>query len=234
MARRDYRQYCGLAAALDVLGERWTLLIVRELLLGPRRYGELLAELPGIGTNLLAERLKFLVERGVLRHAANAGNERAYELTELGEQLREPLLGLARWGLAQLQPPTGDELMRPHWGFLAVQSMMDPKRAPDTDEDYEFHVDESVFHIRVRDGRPTAFQGACPARPTMTAHVDSATFLEIGAQRLSPFEALASGRLTIDGDSAAIMRCSVLLGLVPAPSRDVSAAVPRGTGQDAA
>jgi DNA-binding HxlR family transcriptional regulator len=219
MARRDYRQYCGLAAALDVLGERWTLLIVRELLLGPRRYSELLAELPGIGTNLLAERLKFLVERGVLRHAANAGNERAYELTELGEQLREPMLSLARWGLAQLKPPTGDELMRPHWGFLAVQSMMDASRAPDTDEAYEFHVDDSVFHIRVHSGRPSAFQGPCPGNPTMIAHVDSATFLEIGAKWLSPFEALASGRLTIDGDPAAIMRCSVLLGLVPAPPR---------------
>jgi DNA-binding HxlR family transcriptional regulator len=223
VARRDYRQYCGLAVALDVLGERWTLLIVRELLFGPRRYSELLAELPGIGTNLLAERLKFLVERGVLRHAASEGNERAYELTELGEQLREPVLGLARWGLAQLKPPTGDELMRPHWGFLAVQSMMDAAHAPEVDEAYEFHVDDAVFHIRVRDGLPGAFQGASPDTPTMTAHVDAATFLEIGAKHLSPFEALVSGRLTIDGDPTAIMRCSALLGLVPAPGHDLSA-----------
>jgi len=223
MARRDYRQYCGLATALDVLGERWTLLIVRELLLGPRRYGELLAELPGIGTNLLAERLKYLVECDVLRHSAPGGNERAYELTELGEELREPLLSLARWGLAQLGPPTGDELMRPHWGFLAVQAMMDARLAAGTDESYEFHVDHEVFHIRVHDGRPSAFQNASPGRPAMIAHVDSATFLEIGAKRLSPFEALASGRLAIDGDNAAIMRCSVLLGLIPAPSRDEAA-----------
>ncbi len=225
MARRDYRQYCGLAAALDVLGERWTLLIVRELLFGPRRYSELLAELPGIGTNLLAERLKFLVGRDVVRHTTGAGNERAYELTELGEQLREPVLGLARWGLAQLRPPTGDELMRPHWGFLAVQSMMDAARAPAMDEAYEFHVDDAVFHIRVSGGQPSASLGACPGRPTITAHVDSATFLEIGAKLLSPFEALASGRLAIDGDPAAIMRCSVLLGLVPAPARDRSGSV---------
>lgn len=224
MARRDYRQYCGLAAALDVLGERWTLLIVRELLFGPRRYSELLAELPGIGTNLLAERLKFLVERDVVRHTASTGNERAYELTEVGEQLRDPVLGLARWGLGQLRPPTGDQLIRPHWGFLAVQSMMDAARAPGMDEAYEFHVDDAVFHIQVSDGRPSAFQGACPGRPTMTAHVDSATFLEIGAKLLSPFEALASGRLAIEGDQAAIMRCSVLLGLVPAPPRARSAA----------
>jgi len=224
MARRDYRQYCGLAAALDVLGERWTLLIVRELLLGPRRYGELLAELPGIGTNLLAERLKFLTDRGVLRHAGNSGNERAYELTELGHQLREPVLGLARWGLAQLGPPTGDELMRPHWGFLAVQSMMDAGRAAGIDEAYEFRVEDSVFHIRIRDGVPAAFQGACPDEPAMIASVDSATFLEIGAKRLSPFEALACGRLSIRGEPAATMRCSVLLGLVAAPAEDKAVA----------
>lgn len=221
MTRRDYRQYCGLAAALDVLGERWTILIVRELLLGPRRYGELLAELPGIGTNLLAERLKYLMERGVLRRTAGgAGNERTYELTERGEELRGPVLGLARWGLALLGPPTGEELVRPHWGFLAVQSMMDPALATGKDESYEFHVDDEVFHIQVRDGQPSASHGAAPDEPAMVAHVDSATFLEIGAKRLSPFEALALGRLAIDGDSAAIMRCSVLLGLVPAPANE--------------
>jgi DNA-binding HxlR family transcriptional regulator/putative sterol carrier protein len=219
MTRRDYRQYCGLAVALDVLGERWTLLIVRELLLGPRRYGELLAELPGIGTNLLAERLKFLVERGVLQHASADGRERAYELTELGEELRKPVLGLARWGLAQLGEPSDTEMvMRPHWGFLAVQAMMDGERVSEVDEAYEFHVDDVVFHIWVHDQVPQAFQGTFPGIPAMTAHTDSPTFLEIGAKHLSPFEALASGRLSIDGDPAATMRCSYLLGLVTAPA----------------
>lgn len=219
MTKRDYRQYCGLAVALDVLGERWTLLIIRELLLGPRRYGELLAELPGIGTNLLAERLKLLVERGVLRHATADGRERAYELTDLGEELRAPVLGLARWGLAQLgEPSNGDMVMRPHWGFLAVQAMMEAERSSDVDEAYEFNVDDVVFHIRVRDRVPRAFQGSFPGMPAMTAHTDSLTFLEIGAKRLSPFEALASGRLSIDGDPAATMRCSYLLGLITAPA----------------
>jgi DNA-binding HxlR family transcriptional regulator len=223
MARRDYGQYCGLAVALDVLGERWSLLIIREFLLGPRRYGELLAELPGIGTNLLADRLKFLVERGVLRHAAIPASERAYELTELGQQLREPVLGLAKWGLAQLGSPTRERmLVRPHWGFLAVQAMMDGKRASEIDEAYEFHVDDVIFHIRVRDRRPRAFQGPFPGIPAMTAHTDSATFLEIGAKHLTPFEALASGRLSIDGDTAAIMRCSTMLGLIPAAPDDAS------------
>jgi DNA-binding HxlR family transcriptional regulator len=219
MSRRNYRQYCGLAAALDVLGERWTLLIVRELLLGPRRYSELMAELPGIGTNLLADRLKCLVQHGVLRHCAVDGNERAYELTELGEQLREPVLGFARWGLAMLGAPSTDDLMRPHWGFLAVQAMLAPECAPDIDETYEFHVDDAVFHIIVRGGRSLAVEGPFHGAPAMSAITDAATFLEIGAKRLTPFEALASGRLALSGEPEAIIRCSMLLGLTtPTPS----------------
>ena len=82
-ARRTYNQYCGLASALDVLGERWTLLIIRELLMGPRRYTDLLADLPGVGTNLLAERLKTLVERGLVEqiHPAGGGARMSYALT---------------------------------------------------------------------------------------------------------------------------------------------------------
>src|SRR5215217_141964 len=88
--RRTYDQQCGLAAALDVLGERWTLLIIRELLIRPRRYRDLLADLPGIGTNLLAERLKFLVDEGLVRQRGLGGGSKrqAYEITETGQQLR--------------------------------------------------------------------------------------------------------------------------------------------------
>jgi DNA-binding HxlR family transcriptional regulator len=218
MSRRNYHQYCGLAAALDVLGERWTLLIVRELLLRPRRYGELLAELPGIGTNLLADRLKGLVEQGVLRRCGDGGNERAYELTEVGEQLRGPVLGLARWGLSMLSAPSEDELMRPHWGFLAVQAMLDPERAGSVNEGYEFHVDEAIFHITVEDGKPHAVDGPFPGAPAMTAITDAATFLEIGGQHVTPFEAVASGRLALSGEPEAIIRCSVLLGLTASAS----------------
>src|SRR6266480_2109730 len=91
MTRRNYGQYCGLASALDVLGERWTLLIVRELLIRPRRYRDLLADLPGIGTNLLAERLKFLVDMGLVRQRGlgGASKRQMYELTETGEERSE-------------------------------------------------------------------------------------------------------------------------------------------------
>ncbi|GGL40657.1 winged helix-turn-helix transcriptional regulator [Planomonospora parontospora] len=212
--RRNYGQYCGLASALDVVGERWTLLIIRELLLGPRRYGELLAELPGIGTNLLAERLKSLVEMGVLTKPAS--RDQGYELTEIGRRLRDPVLMLARWGMSFLGAPDDGQEVRPHWGFLAVQAMIDPDRTPDVDEVYEFHVDEVVFHISVDQGVPRAVEGPATGPCSMVARTDAKTFVEIGAKRLSPFEALASGRLTLSGDPDAIMRSSALLGLIPA------------------
>lgn len=213
--RRNYGQYCGLAAALDVVGERWTLLIVRELLLGPRRYGELLAELPGIGTNLLAERLKNLVELGVITKPES--REHGYELTSLGHRLREPVLMLARWGLSFLGAPDDALEVRPHWGFLAVQAMIDPARASDVDESYEFHVDDVVFHIVVEERVPRAVQGPCPGPAAVVARTDARTFVEVGAKHLSPFEALASGRLSLIGEVDAIVRSSVLLGLMPEP-----------------
>jgi len=96
--KRSYQQYCGLASALDVVGEPWTLLIIRELLMGPARYSDILANLPGLGTNLLAERLKFLVERGVAEQVdvRGTGAQLAYRLTPTGEELRPLVLGLAR------------------------------------------------------------------------------------------------------------------------------------------
>jgi DNA-binding HxlR family transcriptional regulator/putative sterol carrier protein len=219
--RRNYGQYCGLAAALDVIGERWTLLIIRELLLGPRRYSDLISALPGVGTNLLAERLKFLTTKGVLRKVADEqGKDRGYELTEVGQELREPVLNLARWGMPFLEAPTPDEIVRPHWGFLAVQAMIDESRVPDRDEVYQFRVDDVLFHIVVQDGHAGAVEGGYPGTPTVTAITDAHTFMEIGSKRLSPFAAVVSGRLTLQGDPDSIMRVSALLGLVPETASD--------------
>src|SRR5918996_4677686 len=100
MGKRRYDQYCALARALDVVGERWTLLLVRELLLGPRRYTDLLGGLPGIGTNLLADRLRYLEQVGLVRRRVlppPAGST-VYELTELGRELEPTVFALGRWG----------------------------------------------------------------------------------------------------------------------------------------
>jgi DNA-binding HxlR family transcriptional regulator len=222
--RRTYNQYCGLASALDVLGERWTLLIIRELLMGPRRYIDLLNDLPGLGTNLLAERLKSLVDRGVARQTQvpGGGARLAYELTEMGQQLRPVVLGLARWGMEFVGPYSPGEVVRPHWGFLAVEAMIDRDKLPDFDEAYQFEVDGEVFHIDARAGEARAVKGPAES-PAMVATVDAVTFIEIGAGRQTPLAATVTGRLKLDGDIDAVLRCCELLGLEAGAMRPLTA-----------
>lgn len=215
--RRSYGQYCGLAGALDVVGERWTLLILRELLVGPCRYNELLANLPGIGTNLLADRLKYLTREGLLELCPQDENSKIkrYRLTADGEALRTAVLSLARWGMARLESPTVEDAVRPRWAMLAVEAMIDERRAKDLDETYEFDIDGEIFHVEARRG--TVRVGTGPAdNPVLTSRTDARTFVDIGAHRLDPFEASLTRRLVMDGDIDAVLRCCRLLGLAPA------------------
>ncbi|GAA4526225.1 winged helix-turn-helix transcriptional regulator [Amycolatopsis samaneae] len=210
---RHYRQYCGLAAALDTVGERWTLLIVRELLLGPRRYTELIADLPGLGTNLLADRLKKLCAAEIVVREDTG----AYRLGPLGERLREPVLALSKWGIGLLGEPTPEMITRPHWALLAVQAMADASRLPELAETYEFQVDDEVFHLTVDHGALLTARGPA-ASPSMRVRTDATTFVRIGAGAIGPFAALATGDLSFTGDPDAVLRCSTVLGLVNVPA----------------
>ncbi|HEX4701170.1 MAG TPA: helix-turn-helix domain-containing protein [Pseudonocardiaceae bacterium] len=204
---RNYRQYCGLAAALDAVGERWTLLVVRELLLGPRRYTELLADLPGIGTNLLADRLRKLCALGVAVH-----HEDGYRLGPAGDGLRAVVLDLSKWGIGLLGEPTEDMVTRAHWALLAVQAMADASDRPDLRESYEFQVADEVFHLRVTGGVVRTLRG--PADDAvLRIRTDPTTFVRIGAGVVGPFEALASGALEFTGEPDAVLRCAAVLGL---------------------
>lgn len=120
---KSYRQYCGVARALDVVGERWTLLIVRDLLPGPRRYSELLAGLPGITTNLLAKRLVQLAEAGVVESQplAGLGDVTGYALTPLGRELEPAVLALGRFGAHWMDELRPDDEMRPRWAMVSLQ-----------------------------------------------------------------------------------------------------------------
>src|SRR5438552_3024071 len=121
MKNRSYNQYCGLAYALDIVGERWTLLIVRELIAGPRRFKDLIAGLPEISTNLLTERLKSLEQQGIIRRRvlpAPAGST-VYELTALGQALETAVLELGKWG-SQFVPPTMEGINVLHLSSYAL------------------------------------------------------------------------------------------------------------------
>lgn len=123
LKRKSYRQFCGLARALDQVGERWTLLIVRDLLLGPRRYSDLLEGLPGITTNLLAARLRAMERLGLIekRKAPPPVRAQVYELTASGRALEAAIMELARWGGRFLSQPDRRDRMNIGWGLLSLK-----------------------------------------------------------------------------------------------------------------
>lgn len=217
--RRTYDQQCGLAFALDIVGERWTLLIIRELLVRPRRYRDLLDALPGIGTNLLADRLTLLTEAGIICSLDAERRTAGYALTALGERLREPVLAMARFGLSVLAEHRGQlrgSAKRASWAVLAIEAMVDPGRST-VDETYEFDVAGDVFHIQVEKGRAQTRPGPAPAA-TLRIVTNEQTFFDLDSGALDPVEALVSGAITVTGEPAAVPRCLHLLGLGTGPA----------------
>jgi DNA-binding HxlR family transcriptional regulator len=214
VSRRSYRQYCAMARALDVVGERWTLLVVRELLTGPKRFKDLLVGLPGIGTNLLAGRLKELEAEGLARRTTlppPAGSA-VYELTERGRELEPVLTGLARWGVELLGEPRPGEAFRPVWAVQAMKATMGPEAARWVSETYEFRVGEDVFHVRVDGGVSEPEYG--PAfEPDLILETDPETFLSLVSGRIEAADAIEAGKLGVQGDPEALARVSDIFGL---------------------
>ncbi|MGI8561987.1 MAG: winged helix-turn-helix transcriptional regulator [Candidatus Dormibacter sp.] len=212
--RRSYGQYCALAYGMDVIGERWTMLLVRELLLGPKRYKDLLASLHGIGTNLLAARLRELealgvVERGILPPPAGSP---VYQLTEAGQGLEPVCMAIGRWGARFLgSPRLADELV-PSAYFVAMRASFRAEVAGELSETYEFRIGNRVFEVRVQDGRCFTSEGRA-TRPDVVMTMDAETLTAVLFQVLSPDEARASGRVSLQGDPAALARFASIFAL---------------------
>lgn len=202
-SRRNYNQNCPIARGLDVLGERWTLLILRELVGGARRYGDLRAELPGIATNLLAERLKELTHAGLVERAdlpAPIGRT-VYTLSDLGWQRVLPILqGLAWFGLDDLDP-IGDGPVSPLNGFLAgILLGFNSGGAAGLEATYRVEIDGRRFEFAVTQGRLGAARGE-PAVTLRAAAADLVT-ARLGAHEAERTAALR--RIEFDGDAAAV------------------------------
>ena len=153
--KRSYGQYSALAKALDVVGGRWTLLVVRELLAGPRRFKDLLDGLPGIGTSLLSERLRELQQADVIaqRTLPPPAGSTVYELTERGRDLAPAAVALERWGFELMDAPAKDEEFRVHWLLTAGTAGFRPEMGRGTTLVCELRTSESdVAHLRIEDG----------------------------------------------------------------------------------
>jgi DNA-binding HxlR family transcriptional regulator len=212
MARRSYQQYCGLAAALDVVGERWALLVVRDLAPGPRRFTDLFAGLPGIATDVLADRLRSLEAAGAvqlttIRHPVPA---KLYELTPRGRELAEIAAALGAWGAPMLpSPPPSSTRLNPRW---ALQSMCNRYAGGLPAGGYEWSIDDEVLTVDIAEGAALRYGPA-----------DGAAVLRIRL-RSADFFRLVTGHdpraIDVDGDPALVDRFLAALPLLGKHSVD--------------
>jgi len=170
---KSYQQYCSVARALDVVGDRWVLLIVRELLaLGPSRYSDLKRGLPGIASNLLAERLKVMEADGLLERydAPPPIATSLYQLTARGRELQDVVHALARWGLERMQTGTEPaDAVQPQWSALFAGLDLSPHVAPETEVVVGIETGGEAVHAVLRPGTFQIRRGTTPdARVTLS------------------------------------------------------------------
>jgi DNA-binding HxlR family transcriptional regulator len=199
---RSYGQYCGLARALDVVGDRWNLLIVRQLLIAPARYRELLDGLPGVATNLLTDRLRDLETAGVVeRRLAEQGNAIIYALTPWGTELREPIESLVRWSTPLMTRGPGSDRFRAEWLVVALRALLAGRTAARRSSTVGIDVDGQLLQVRAtRSGTEVSPHDGRDLDAVVRA--DAPIVLGLAAAVLTLDD--TTGLIDIDGDAAAV------------------------------
>jgi DNA-binding HxlR family transcriptional regulator len=211
--RRTYDDGCAAAHALDLVGERWALLVVRELLLGPKRFADLRAGLPRVSPNVLSQRLRELEGAGVVRRRKlpPPAASRVYELTEWGMELEPVVVSLGRWGARSRSKPRAplgvDSLI------LSLRTMFDPRVAAGLSASYELRLGEESFRAVVDDGRFEIVRGSLE-RPNAIIETDPNTVTAVVYEGRALEEAVRAGEMEIEGDRSAVER---FIGLFPLP-----------------
>jgi DNA-binding HxlR family transcriptional regulator len=215
MAKR-FEQYCPVAHAMSLVGERWALLVVRELLKGPRRYTDLAGGLPGIGTNVLATRLRELEAAGVItrRKLPPPAASTVYELTGYGAELEEVVHAMARWGARSLGLPGTDDELDPGWGVNAFPALLYPERAREVTARYVVRIGDEAFTVALEDGCLHVAAGA-EGEPDADLAMDFATFYELAAGDLAAADAVEDGSLRVEGDRDAALRFFEMFSAAP-------------------
>jgi DNA-binding HxlR family transcriptional regulator len=215
---RTYGDGCAIARALDLIGERWALLVVRELLLGPRRYTDLRSGLTNASPNVLSERLRELERAGVVRRRKlpPPAGSRVYELTEWGLGLEETVTALGHWAARSPTPPNESPIVSAASIILALRARFDPAAARGLRATYELRLGEDRFRIDVADDEFEAVRGGDDrADATIDTDPDTLGAVLWGGRSLT--DAQRSGEMTIEGDKAAVRRF-VRLFPIPEPA----------------
>jgi DNA-binding HxlR family transcriptional regulator len=217
--KRTYGDRCGVARALDIVGERWALLVVRELLLGPKRFTDLRAGLPHVSPDILAQRLRELEESGIVRRGKlpPPAGSRIYELTDRGRELEPIVIALGRFGSVAPFPP-GDAEIGVDAVVIALKSLFAPGAADGVSASYELRLGEQRFRVRVADGRIDVVRGSAQA-PDAIIETDPGTLATVLWHGRKLDEARRGGDLAITGDRRAVTR---FVGLFPLPKADAA------------
>jgi len=224
--KRTYGEACRFAHALDVVGERWSLLVVRELLLGPKRFTDLRAGLPHASPNILTERLRDLEQAAVVRKRKLPPpyGSSVYELTGWGRELEPIVTELGAWGARSPIPPDSQEISTDSI-VLALRSLFDPEGAGEMEATYELRIGEERFRVGIAGSELGLARGPAEDAGTTLSVPDAATLAAILTGQLSFEEARASGALEIEGAKQPVKR---FLRLFPMPepcAREDSTAV---------
>jgi DNA-binding HxlR family transcriptional regulator len=214
---RSYEDACAAAHALDLIGERWALLVVRELLLGPKRFTDLRAGLPGISPNVLAQRLRELEGAGIVRRRRlpRPAASRVYELSDWGKELEPVIISLGRWGARSPFRPR-DAGLGVDSLILSFRTMFDPRAAEGLEASYELRFGEESFRVEVANGRFEIARGDADA-PDAIVEADPGTLATLVYEGRDLAEALRSGSIEIEGDRSAVERFLSLFRL-PEPA----------------
>jgi DNA-binding HxlR family transcriptional regulator len=206
MTRRTYGQYCGISRAMEVLGERWVPLILRDLLVSPKGYTDLRRGLPRVPVDVLSARLRELEHTGVIRavHAPDESATDIYEVTEYGRELEDILLRLGRWGGRMLGEPRPEDIFTESALVMALRSTFDPERARRVRLGFELRILDFVVHARIDNGTLSTGVGPLPGADLVVESGYAIKDLMTG--ELSAAVALATGAVRVSGDSALLSK----------------------------
>lgn len=215
MGKRSYGEACGIPRALDRVGERWALMVVRELLLGPKRFTDLREGLPHMSADVLAQRLRELEENGIVarRILPPPAASKVYELTDWGRELEGVLIALGRWGARAPLSAAEAGCMSLDSHILSLQTLFDAEAAGDFAPTVELRLGGDVFALRVVDGRLEAGRGPA-VDPDIAIATDPCTLLALTHRERDLPDVLAAGEAVVTGDKRAARR---FLRLFPLP-----------------